>query len=207
MNINNIVNNLNFKKIIFIILIVLATNWAIHEVIFWSYFHEFQQNVKNFNTQFLQDQQSIHNKIVELENASDKWNKEFDKQQNDFHASVDKTMKENIDFIQNSHTQIMDQQKQFDKKFEEMPEKMWKAHKEFSQQSLAAFEENSKKMDEIQDKQFKKTNDNDRYRKRHEKLSIDSREKQYWEEARIRYHDIHGIWLPSYEIAFKKNNS
>ncbi|MEO8402133.1 MAG: hypothetical protein ABI597_10125 [Gammaproteobacteria bacterium] len=207
MNINNLVSNLNFRKVIFLILIVLAANFLLHEILFWSYFHKFQQVTKNFDKQFVQDQQSIHNKIVEMENGSDKWSKEFDKQQDEFDKAVDKRMKENMDYIQNSQKQMTNQQQIFDKKFAEMPDKMWEAHKEFARASLDAFSKEGKQMADIRAKQFKFDNEHDNYRKFQDKLIRENKNKQSWEEARIRYHDLHGVWLPTYETAFNKTKS
>lgn len=204
MNINNLVSNLNFKKAIFLILIVLIANWLLHEIFFWSYIHEFQQVTKNFDKQFVQDQQSIHNKIAEMENGSDTWSKEFDKQQDEFDKAVDKRMKENMDYIQNSQKQMTDQQQIFDKKFAEMPDKMWEAHKEFGRKSLDEFAEEGKHMADKRFEQFKIDNARDNYRTLQDKLKRENKDKQNWNDARIRYHDIHGVWLPTYETAFNK---
>ena len=102
MDINNMVNNLTWKKMAAIALVIVTANWMIHEVIMWRYFNKFEQTVNRFNDQFVQDQQRIHNKIIESENDFNKWSKKFEQNQNEFSAVVDKGMKENLNFIQNS---------------------------------------------------------------------------------------------------------
>lgn len=207
MNVNNLVNNLTFKKIAVIFLIFIAVNWMIHELIMWSYFNKIQQTMNHFNDQFTQDQERIHNKIVESEKDVDKWNKAFDQKQNEFHEAVDKGMRENLNFIQNSQSQMADQQKEFDKKFAEMPDKMWKAHKEFANQVSDTFEANGKRMDELRTKQINEDARKDKSRQLHNILKNKSEDRKNWEAARIRYHETNGVWLPKYDEAFKRNKS
>lgn len=207
MNVNNLVNNLSLKKIAVIFLIIIAANWVIHEIIFLSYFNKFQQTMNSFNDQFNQDRERIHNKILESERDVDKWNKAFEQKQNEFHETVDKGMRENLNFIQNSQNQMAEQQKAFDKKFAEMPDKMWKAHKEFGRQAFSTFQENAKRMDDVRLKQMNEGSVKEKIRKHADNLKKESDEKKHWEAARIRYHEANGVWLPKYEDAFKLNKS
>lgn len=207
MNVNNLVNNLTFKKIAVIFLIFVAGNWMIHEIIMWSYFSKFQTTMNHFNEQFTQDQERIHNKIMESEKGVDKWNKEFEQKQNEFHEAVDRGMRENLNFIQNSQSQMAEQQKDFDKKFAEMPDKMWEAHKEFANQALNVFETNGKRMDDLRTKQINEEARKDKSRQLHNLLKNESNDRKNWEAARIRYHETNGVWLPKYDEAFKRNKS
>ena len=141
------VNNLTWKKMVAIALVIVTANWMIHEIFMWSYFNKFEKTMNRFNAQFEQDQQRIHNKIVESENDFNKWSQTFEQKQNEFSAVVDRGMKENINFIQNSQQKMAEQQKAFDQKFAEMPDKMWKAHQAFAKQAFDAFEKNGKQMD------------------------------------------------------------
>ncbi|MBX3709467.1 MAG: hypothetical protein KIT56_06630 [Gammaproteobacteria bacterium] len=174
MNFNNLVNDLNFKKIAVIFLIFVAANWMIDEFIMWSYFNKFQQTMNRFNDQFNQDQARIHNKIVESEKDAGKWSKSFEQKQNEFHEAVDRGMQENLNFIRNSQSQMAEQQKEFDKKFAEMPDKMWEAHKAFANQAADAFEENGKRMDDLRTKQLEKDARKDKSRQLQNKLKNES---------------------------------
>ena len=149
MDINNMVNNLTWKKMAAIALVIVTANWMIHEVIMWRYFNKFEQTVNRFNDQFVQDQQRIHNKIIESENDFNKWSKKFEQNQNEFSAVVDKGMKENLNFIQNSQQKMAEQQKAFDQKFSEMPDKMWASHQAFGKQAFDASVENGKQINKL----------------------------------------------------------
>lgn len=206
MNINEMINQLTWKKIVVIALLFFAASWVLREMLFWSYIREFQQTMSQFNTQFEQDQKAIHNKIVESDVVSDKWNKQFEKNSNDVHEAVEKNLKDTMQFLQDSRAQMEEHQNKFYKEFDEMPEKMWKAYEAFGERMFANHDKLSKKENDALDKEFSQQDAENKAKQAEFKKEKDAIDKKTWEAARIRYHEQYGTWLPTYEEFTKKKS-
>jgi hypothetical protein len=99
MDFDQFTNNLNFKKLIFIIIIAFIGLEIMREIIFWGFVHTFKSAYSTFVTQFDKDQQSIHNVIENAFKEQEKWAKDFDKYSEEFHKEVEEGFRKHAEFM------------------------------------------------------------------------------------------------------------
>lgn len=150
MNVENLLKEMNWKKGMVIALIVIAAFCVLHEIFFWTAFHETRNMLASFNSQMIQQQKEIQQVLNDSEKEFKEKSKEMDARSKDFNNLVDQ-MQDQIkdDFVEIEHER-KEREKAFDKAFEEAPAKMWTAYNEARKKMMKSFLEDR----EIRQKAF-----------------------------------------------------
>jgi uncharacterized protein YoxC len=135
--------NFNIKKIIFVILLVIGGMWVLREIAFWAFFHEVKQTVNQFNQQFDKGQQAIGNKIDRDMDDFDQEDRKFHAKQDEFERDVDKQMETMQKYQDQVIAEHAARDKELDKIFAELPQKMMKEHDEMAKKIRQDFLEGS----------------------------------------------------------------
>jgi hypothetical protein len=99
MDFDQFINRLNWKKIIVIILGFFFARFILHEILFLEFVHEFKKTYAQFTTQFIQDQNRIHNIIEENYKKQQAMQKEMDEKTKHFHDYVDKSLNKTLNYL------------------------------------------------------------------------------------------------------------
>ncbi|MHB1948903.1 MAG: hypothetical protein ACYCQI_12425 [Gammaproteobacteria bacterium] len=141
-----IANNLSWKKIIIIGAFILVVSLLIHEILFWTFFHETQQMLSQLNSQIVQQQKDIQKKLADSDKEFKERGKKMDEQSNQF-GEIVKNAQENIgNYLEHVEQEQASLQKSFDKSFKEAPAKMWAAHEKFGEKMRNDYIKESKQM-------------------------------------------------------------
>lgn len=141
MDINDMINNLNWKKIAIVIAGIMAVFWVSREIVFWEFFHA-------FNKQFNEAQNAIEKKIAESEQASDKFKKKMDQNADDLSEFVHKQQQQTSDFFKQSEHEMAERDKAMTQAFQDAPKEMRAQQEQFGKEMQKHFWEENEKMDD-----------------------------------------------------------
>lgn len=139
MNVENLLKEFNWKKGMAIALMVIAVLCVLHEIFFWTAFHETRNMIASLNSEMVQQQRDIQQIIANSEKEFKEKSKEMDARSKNFDKLVDQMQAQiKNDFVE-AESERKEREKVFDKAFEESPAKMWAAYNEFHKQMMKSF--------------------------------------------------------------------
>ncbi|GEM_PF-4110746 len=146
MNFENFVNQLNWKKLAVVALLIMVFIFGIHEIVFWTFFHETNQFVAEVNSEILQQQKDIQKKIADDDREFEARSKKMDAMASNVERQVDKFQADVNEYLVKAEKEREEREKIFDKAFEEAPAKMWAEHRKFGAEMKKEFFRESRDM-------------------------------------------------------------
>lgn len=139
MNINSFINEMSWKKLAAITFGFLAISWLIHEILFWTFYHEAQQTFNQINSQISQQQKEIQQKLADSDREFNERNKKFNVVSDDLQKTVEETQQHISDYIDRMVKKDEELQEVFNKEFKAAPARMWAEHAKFGEEMRKDF--------------------------------------------------------------------
>ena len=146
MNLNTFANNLKWKKLIVIGLITILFVWLVHEIMFWSFFHESQKMLSQLSSQIENQQKEFQQKLIDSDREFKEREEKMNKNAEDFGQIVKNTQANINNYLMQVEHEQQELQKSFDKSFREAPDKMWASHEKAGEQMRKEFIKESRQM-------------------------------------------------------------
>lgn len=144
MDLNEMLEKMNWKKIAITIVIALFVMCLIREIFFWTYFHEATRMFAQFNNQFDHQQKEMHNKLTEAENDFDRRHKAFNEMFDKAHQAIEESSNQFKNTMAELDRQALEREKKFDAVFAKAPQQMFKQHKAMSEKMFNEFKKEIK---------------------------------------------------------------
>lgn len=141
MNVENLVKEMNWKKVVKIALMVIVALWVLHELFFWTAFHETRNMIASLNTQMIQQQKDIQQVLNDSEKEFKSKSKEMDARSKNFNNLVDQMQAEVKNEFVELERERKEREKAFDKAYEEAPAKMWAEYNAFRKEMMKSYQE------------------------------------------------------------------
>jgi len=146
MKFNEAVNQLTWKQIILAVLVIVLVIGSIHEIIFWTYFHEAELALKQVNSQFAEQQKDIQKTLSDSDKEFQVRQKDFEDQADMIGNKVNEAQQNILNYMAQTEIERMAREKSFDQSFKKAPDKMWAQHEKFGNKMEANFHKQSDEM-------------------------------------------------------------
>jgi hypothetical protein len=191
--------NISFKKLAVLTLLVILVFAVLREIIFWSFVSDFRKSTNSFNNQFDQEQKSIQQQIGSFKDRAKEFTDVMNTKENRFHSKVNKALDDATIFQAETAATMAKEEEKLDRDFREFPERAAKKEEQFAKEQSVILKKQLKEHEAQREKDYAEEHKRELAADNTYKLSKAREDKKAWDEARIRYFKKTGTKLPSYE--------